>query len=56
MIVDWTDEFDGWLDHAEKQGGRLLAIAVALPQALTDLPAKPAEESGLQASPESPSA
>ena len=45
MIVDWTDEFDPWLDHAEKQGGRLLTIAVALLQALTDLPAKPAEES-----------
>ena len=29
MIVDWTDEFDRWLDHAEKQGGQLLTIAVA---------------------------
>ena len=37
MIVDWTDEFDRWLDHAEKQGGQLLAVAVALLQALTDL-------------------
>ncbi len=45
MIVDWTDEFDRWLDHAEKQGGRLLTVAVALLQALTDLPEKPAEES-----------
>lgn len=45
MIVDWTDEFDRWLDHAEKQGGQLLTVAVALLQALTDLPAKPAEES-----------
>src|SRR5216683_7462665 len=45
VIVDWTDEFDRWFDHAEKQGGRLLTIAVALLQALTDLPAKPAEES-----------
>jgi hypothetical protein len=35
-IVDWTDEFDRWLDHAEKQGGRLLTVAVALLQALTD--------------------
>jgi hypothetical protein len=45
VIVDWTDEFDRWLDHAEKQGGRLLATAAALLQALTDLPSKPAEES-----------
>ena len=45
MIVDWTEEFDSCFDHAEKQGGRLLIIAVALLQALTDLPAKPAEES-----------
>ena len=45
MIVDWTDEFDRWLDHAEKQGGQLLTVVVALLQALTDLPAKPAEES-----------
>ena len=45
MIVEWTEEFDSWFDHAEKQGGRLLIIAVALLQALTDLPAKPAEES-----------
>jgi hypothetical protein len=29
VIVDWTDEFDRWFDHAEKQGGRLLIIAVA---------------------------
>ena len=45
MIVDWTDEFDRWFDHAGKQGGRLLTIAVALLQALTGLPAKPIEES-----------
>ncbi len=45
MIVDWTDEFGRWLDHAEKQGGRLLTVAVALLQALTDLAEKPAEES-----------
>jgi hypothetical protein len=45
VVVDWTDEFDRWHDHAEKQGGRLLTVAVALLQALTDLPAKPAEES-----------
>lgn len=45
VIVDWTDEFDRWLDHAEKQGGRILTIAVALLQTLTDLPTKPAEES-----------
>jgi hypothetical protein len=43
-IVDWTDEFDRWLTHAEEQGGRLLAVAIALLQELNDLPAKPAEE------------
>jgi hypothetical protein len=43
VIVDWTDEFDRWLTHAEQQGGRLLAVAVALLQALNDLPAKPEE-------------
>lgn len=31
--------------HAEKRGGRLLTVAVALLQALTDLPEKLAEES-----------
>jgi hypothetical protein len=45
VIVDWTEEFDRWLTHAEEQGGRLLAVAVALLQELNDLPAKPAEES-----------
>jgi hypothetical protein len=45
VIVDWTDEFDRWLTHAEEQGGRLLTVAVALLQALNDLPAKPEEES-----------
>jgi hypothetical protein len=30
VIVDWTDEFDRWLTHAEEQGGRLLAVATAL--------------------------
>jgi hypothetical protein len=44
VIVDWTDEFDRWLTHAEQQGGRLLAVAVALLQALNDLPAMPEEE------------
>jgi hypothetical protein len=45
VIVDWTDEFDRWLTHAEEQGGRLLATATALLQALNELPAKPEEES-----------
>jgi DNA-binding transcriptional regulator YiaG len=44
VIVDWTDEFDRWLTHAEEQGGRLLAVATALLQELNDLPARPAEE------------
>ena len=44
MIVDWTGEFDRWLTHAEEQSGRLLAVAVALLQELSDLPAKPEEE------------
>lgn len=45
MVVDWTDEFDRWLTHAEEHGGKLLATAVALLQAINELPAKPAEES-----------
>jgi hypothetical protein len=45
VIVDWTDEFNRWLDHAEEQDGRLLVMAVALLQALSDLPAKPSGES-----------
>jgi hypothetical protein len=44
VIVDWTGEFDRWLTHAEEQGGRLLAVAVALLKELNDLPAKPVEE------------
>jgi hypothetical protein len=44
VIVDWTDEFDHWLTHAETQGGRLLVVAVALLQELNDLPAKPEDE------------
>lgn len=55
MIVDWTDEFDRWLTNAEEQGGKLLEVAVALLQALNDLPAKPDEEvPHLQASPAGP--
>ena len=38
MIVDWTDEFDRWLTNTEEQGGKLLEVAVALLQALNDLP------------------
>ena len=45
MIVDWTDEFDRWLTNAEEQVGKLPEVAVALLQALNDLPAKPDEES-----------
>ena len=45
MIVDWPEEFDRWFTNVEKQGGQLLATTVALLQALTDLPAKPTEES-----------
>jgi hypothetical protein len=45
VIVDWTDEFDRWLTRAEEQGGRLLAVATALLQELSDLPARPAEDS-----------
>jgi hypothetical protein len=45
VIVDWTDEFDRWLTHAEEQGGPLLETAVALLQALNELQTKPAEES-----------
>jgi hypothetical protein len=44
MIADWTDEFDRLLTNAEEHGGKLLEVAVALLQALDDLPAKPDEE------------
>ena len=47
MIVDWTDEFDRWLTHAEEQGGRFLATATALLQELNELAAKPEEESAI---------
>jgi hypothetical protein len=50
VIVDWTDEFDHWLTWAEGQGGRLLATAVALLQALNELPGKPEEEWSLRLS------
>jgi hypothetical protein len=45
VIVDWTDELDRWLTNAGEQDGKLLEVAVALLQALNDLPAKPDEES-----------
>ena len=45
VIVDWPEEFDRWFTNVEKQGGRLLAITVAMLQALMNLPAKPTEES-----------
>jgi hypothetical protein len=45
VIVDWTDEFDRWLTNAEERVGKLVEVAVALLQALNDLPAKPDEES-----------
>jgi hypothetical protein len=45
VIVDWTDEFDRCLTHAEEQGGRLLATATVLLQELNELPARPEEES-----------
>ncbi len=44
MIVDWSDEFDRWLTHAEEQGGRLLAVATARLQELTERAAQPAAE------------
>jgi hypothetical protein len=45
VIVDWTDEFDRWLTHAEENGGHFLAVATALLKELSELPAKPDEES-----------
>jgi hypothetical protein len=44
MIVDWPEEFDRWLTNLEKEGGHQLEVVVALLQALTDLPCKPADE------------
>ena len=45
MIVDWTDEFDRWSTNAEERVGKLVEFAVALLQALNDLPAKRGEGS-----------
>lgn len=45
MIVDWSEEFDRWLSRAEEQGGRLLEVVTALLQALSELAARPADES-----------
>jgi hypothetical protein len=44
VIVHGTDEFERWLDHVEERGGELGAVALALLQALVDLPEKPAVE------------
>jgi hypothetical protein len=51
-IVNCTNEFDPWLTNTEEQVGKLPEVAVALLQALNDLPAKPDED--LQASPAGP--
>jgi hypothetical protein len=45
VIVDWSEEFDRWLDHVEAEGGRPLEVTTALLQVLMELPGKPAEES-----------
>lgn len=45
MLVDWSDEFDQWLDRVEQQGGRFAELTTALLQALVDLEGKPDEES-----------
>lgn len=45
MIVDWTVEFDQWLDRVEARGGHLLEVVTALLQALEALPARPDDES-----------
>jgi hypothetical protein len=45
--VDVSYLWGTWqVDRGHQQGGRLLTVAVALLQAATDLPEKPAEESG----------
>jgi hypothetical protein len=38
VIVHGTNEFERWLDHVEEQEGELAAVALALLQALVDLP------------------
>jgi predicted DCC family thiol-disulfide oxidoreductase YuxK len=45
VIVHGTDEFERWLDHVEDEGGELCVVALAVLQALVDLPEKPAVES-----------
>lgn len=45
VLVDWSDEFDQWLDRVEQQGGGFAELTTALLQALMDLEGKPDEES-----------
>lgn len=47
MIVDWTSEFQQWLDHLESKSDpvsrRMVALVTAQLQFLTDLEAEPDE-------------
>lgn len=52
MLIDWSDEFDGWLDRLEARAdagepiaGRTLELVTAQLQVLEDLDAEPKEES-----------
>ena len=45
MLIDWSREFDQWLDGIEEQGGTALRWVTALLADLQDLEKKPQEES-----------
>lgn len=45
MLIDWTDEFERWLDRVEEQGGDRSATVVAMLQRLQELNHEPNDES-----------
>jgi hypothetical protein len=44
MLIDWTDDFDRWLDDLEEKGGVALEWALALLAELRDLEEEPDQE------------
>jgi len=44
-LIDWSREFDQWLNTVEEQGGRALRWATAMLAELQDLEKKPTQES-----------
>jgi hypothetical protein len=45
VLIDWSREFDQWLDGFEEQGGPALRWVTAMLADLQDLEKKPEEES-----------